>query len=104
MAADHVVPGSERLPKAWTRGRKWRKSCQKEGDVKRLLQHRSNESKSILSRIITGAARIFNSFNSEDKRAYKKTLSVAGKTREDTASATEKRASFNGYWQKLCVE
>ena len=50
------------------------------------------------------AGRILNSTNPKETRTQKKAVSVAAKTREDTASMTREHKFLGGNRGNLCVE
>ena len=59
----------------------------------------------VLGRVSTGAAgRILDSANPREIRTYKKAVSVAAKTREDTASMTREHKLHGGNRGNLCVK
>ena len=100
MAEDHVVPEAGQLPRVWTRGRKETESRQR---VRSWTVQ--NETRGVLGRVSTGAAgRILNSANPREIRTKKKTVSVAAKTREDTASMTREHKFLSGNRGNLCVK
>ena len=64
-----------------------------------------NEIKGVLERVSTGAARrILDSANPRKIRTYKRAMSVAAKTREDTASMTREHKFLGGNRGNLCVK
>ena len=59
----------------------------------------------VLGRVSTGAAgRIFSSANPREIRILKKGVSVAAKTREDTACMTREHKFLGGNRGNLCVK
>ena len=59
----------------------------------------------VLGRVLTGAAgRILDSANPRDIRTEKKAVSVAAKTRENTASMTTEHKFLGGNRGDLCVK
>ena len=87
MAENHGAPEAGKRPKVWTRGRRETKSHQRVHSW--TVQ---SEMRGVLGRVSKGAAgRILDSANPREIRTYKKAVSVAAKTREDTASMTRER-------------
>ena len=64
-----------------------------------------NEMRGVLGRVSTGAARrVLDSANPREVRIYKKAVSIAAKTREDTASMTREHKCLSGNRGNLWVK
>ena len=100
MAKDHGAPEAGQLPRVWTRESP--KSERRKESVAGQCRMRSEVSWDECPQALQG--RILNSANPREIRAQKKAVSVAAKTREDTASMTTEHKFVGGNRGNLCVK
>ena len=82
-----------------------RENHQRASDAKSRNWTVQNEMRGVLGRVSESAARrILDSTNSREIGALQKTVSVAAKTRENTASVTREHKFLGGNQGNLCVE
>ena len=104
MVEDHGAPDAGQLSRASTRGRRATESRQRTSGAESVAGQSRMRREMSWDGWRQALHEGFNSANFCEIRAYQKTVSVAAKTREDTASVTREHKFFSGNRKMLCVK